>query len=202
MKSRRMLSPNYLLNKNNKINIEMSSIFKYLILPLLLFLAAGAIFFWILSPLWDGAQAAIELKKENENNLVKRKKLTENLDRLIGQYNERVNDFSSLGKAVPAGQNIPEILVVLEALASENGLTFSGIDFKPKESKIVGIKALSMDIRLKGSYPDFQKYIVSMEKSLRLFDVMSVSFNGISPGQFQINPNNLDFNLLVNAYYQ
>ena len=180
----------------------MSIIFKYLILPLVLFLAAGAISFWILSPLWDGAKAAIDLKKENENNLIQRKKLTENLNRLISQYNERVNDFSSLGKAVPVGQNIPEILVILETLASENGLIFSGVDFRSQNSKIAGIKALSMDIRLKGSYPAFQKYVGAMEKSLRLFDVTNISFNGISPGQSQTNPNNLDFNLLVNAYYQ
>ena len=180
----------------------MSNIFKHFILPLVLFLAAGAIFFWILSPLWDGAQVAVALKKENENNLAQRKKLTENLNHLISQYNERVNDFASLGKAVPVGQNIPEILVALEALASENGLTFSGVDFKPRESKIMGIKVLSMYIRLKGPYPAFQKYIGAMEKSLRLFDVVGVSFSGISPGQSQANPNNLDFNLLVNAYYQ
>ena len=180
----------------------MPNLFKYLILPLVLFFAAGAIFFWLVSPLWDGAKAAIELKKENENNLAQRKKIAANVGRLISQYNKRVNDFSSLGKAIPTGQNIPEILVTLEAMASENGLTFSGVDFKSKESKIAGIKVLLMDIRVKGSYSAFQKYIASLEKSLRLFDVASVSFTGTAPGQLQTNSNNLDFNLLVNAYYQ
>lgn len=180
----------------------MSNIFKYVILPLVLFLAAGAIFFWVLSPLWDGARAALAVKQENENNLAQRKKLAADLNHLIGQYNERVNDFASLSKAVPAGQNIPEILVALEDLASESGLTFSGVDFKPKDSKVADINTLSMNIRLKGSYPAFQKYIGAMEKSLRLFNVTNVSFNGISPGQAQANPNSLDFNLLVNTYYQ
>ncbi len=180
----------------------MPNLFKYIILPLVLFLAAAVIFLWILAPLWDGAQAVIELKKGNENNLIQRKKLTANLNHLVDQYNERINDFSSLSKAIPAGQNIPEVLVALEALASENGLIFSSVDFKPKESKIAGVKVLLMDIRLKGSYPAFQKYIEAMEKSLRLFDIAGISFNGIAPGQLQSNPNNLDFNLLVNAYYQ
>ena len=180
----------------------MPNLFKYLVFPIILFIAAAAITFWILLPLWHSAQAALELKKENENNLAQREKLTANLERLIGQYNERASDLTSFSKAIPQGQNIPELLVNLEALASENGLIFSGVNFKPKDLKAPNIKTLIMEVKVKGSYPAFQSYLKAMEKSLRLFDVTSVSFNGVAPGQANINLNNLEFNLLVNTYYQ
>lgn len=195
----RALIPNYLLKNNNT---EMPNLFKYLVLPLILFIAAVAIIFWILLPLWASTQAALELKKENENNLAQREKLTANLERLIGQYNERANDLASFSKAIPAGQNIPELLINLEALASENGLIFSGVSFKPKDFKASNVKTLIMEIKVKGSYSAFQNYLKAMEKSLRFFDVTSISFNGVAPGQANVNLNNLEFNLSVNTYYQ
>src|SRR3989344_842480 len=119
-----------------------SNLFKYLILPFILFFAALAIGFWILWPLYGDIGAALELKKQNQDNLTQRKKLTENLQRLISQYNERSDDIASLNKAIPNGQNIPELLVNLEALASESGLIFESINFKPKDLKAKGIKTL------------------------------------------------------------
>ncbi|MDP3004213.1 MAG: type 4a pilus biogenesis protein PilO [Candidatus Azambacteria bacterium] len=180
----------------------MPNLFKYFILPLILFIAAAAIIFWVLLPLWQSAQAALELKKGNEDNLAQRQKLTVNLELLIGQYNKRAGDLASFGKAIPVGQNIPELLINLEALASENGLIFSGVNFKPKDLNAPNVKTLIMEVNVKGSYPAFQNYLKAMEKSLRLFDVTSVSFNGVAPGQTSINLNNLEFNLSVNTYYQ
>lgn len=180
----------------------MSNLFKYLIFPVILFIVVIAIIFWILLPLWNDAQIAIGLRNDNANNLAQRQKLSANLERLIGQYNERSADLALFGKAIPTGQNTSELLVGLEALASESGLVFTSVNFKPKDLKNPSIKTLGMEIRLKGSYAAFQNYLKNMEKSLRLFDVSSISFNGVAPGQTGVNPNNLDFNLSVNTYYQ
>ena len=180
----------------------MQSLFKYFILPLLLFFAVVAFAFWVLLPAWNSAQAALELKKANAENLAQRKQLTASLEKLISQYGARTADFNYFSKAIPTGQDIPGLLVGLEALASENGMIFSGVNFKPKDLKSPGIKTLTMEIKAKGSYPAFQNYLRAMEKSLRLFDVVSVSFSGISPGQTGANANNLEFNLSVNTYYQ
>lgn len=180
----------------------MTNIFKHLILPIILMLASAAIVFWVLLPLWQSAQAALELKKGNEDNLAQRQKLTANLENLIAQYNGRANDLVSFKKAIPAGQNIPELLINLEALASENGMIFSSVNFKPKTLNTSNIKTLVMEIKIKGSYSDFQNYLKAVEKSLRLFDVTNVSFTGVAPGQTNVNLNDIDFNLTVNTYYQ
>ena len=177
------------------------NLFKYFILPFILFFAAIAVGFWVLWPLYGDIQSAILLREQNRDNLIQRKKLTENLERLISQYNERSSDISSLSKAIPNGQNVPELLVNLEAIASESGLVFKGVNFKPKDLKAPGIKTLIAEIRVTGSYPDFLNYLKAMEKSLRIFDVANISFSGVSPGQTSARTDNLNFNLTVNTYY-
>ncbi len=178
------------------------SIIKYVIIPVVLFAASLAIIFWVLLPLWDDSQAALEVKKENEANLVERQKLSANLSKLVGQYNSRANDMALFGKSIPADQNTPELLVNLEAIASENNLVFEGVEFKSQESKIAGVKILSMNLKLKGSYPAFVNYLKAVETSLRLFDVVAASFNGISSGQTKANANELEFTVKINTYYQ
>src|SRR3989338_10248389 len=177
------------------------NLLKYFILPLILFSAAFVISFWILWPLYGDITAAMQLREQNQDNLMQRKKLTENLERLISQYNERSGDIASLNKAIPNGQNIPELLVNLEAIASESGLIFENVNFKPKDLKAPGIKTLTMDINVKGSYPDFLNYLKALEKSLRIFDVTIVSFSGISPGQANVKIGNTGFSLKINTYY-
>ena len=179
-----------------------SNIFKYLILPFILFFTALTIGFWVLVPFYGYTKDALEVKKQNEDNLAERKKLTVNLERLISQYNERSGDIASFIKAIPTGQNIPELIINLEALASENGLIFSGVNFKPKDFKGSNIKTLVMEIKIKGSYPNFQNYLRATEKSLRIFDVVSISFVGVTPGQIGARTDNLEFSLIINTYYQ
>lgn len=180
----------------------MSNIFKYLILPIVLFVSSLALIFWILLPLYNDIAAAALVKKQNEDNLKDRVELSANLERLVNQYNERLTDIELFNKAIPEGQNIPELLVGLEDLASGSGLTFASVNFKTKDLKAPGFKTLIMEIKVKGSYPNFKNYLQNLEKSLRIFDVMSVSFSGIGLGQIGTNLNNLEFNLLVNTYYQ
>lgn len=180
----------------------MSNIFKYLILPIVLFFSALALVLWVLLPMYNDIGAATEVKKQNEDNLKDRIELSANLERLVNQYNERLTGIESFSKVIPEGQNIPELLVGLEDMASGSGLAFASVNFKTKDLKVPGFKTLVMEIKVKGSYPNFKNYLQNLEKSLRIFDVMSVSFSGIGPGQIGANLNNLEFNLLVNTYYQ
>lgn len=180
----------------------MSNIFKYFIIPIILFFSALALGFWVLWPIYNDIKVAIELKKQNENNLSNRLILSANLERLINQYNERLTDIETFSKIVPDGENIPELLVSLEDLASRSGLAFTSVNFKTEDFKTPGFKTLTMEIKVKGSYLAFKNYLDNMEKSLRIFDITLVSFNGVGPGQSNVNLNNLDFNLLVNTYYQ
>jgi Tfp pilus assembly protein PilO len=178
------------------------SLLKYLIIPIVLFLASVLIIFWVLLPMYRDVQVALAVRQQNLDNLAQRKKLSANLAKLIGQYNEKAAEVATFEKAIPVGQNTPELLVNLEALASESGLIFSGVNFRQKDLKATGIKTLAMEVKLKGSYPALLNYLKAVEKSLRLFDTASASFIGIGPGQQGANPNQLEFNLTINTYFQ
>lgn len=178
------------------------NLLKYVILPLVLFLAAIAVSFWILLPIYNDAQAALLVREQNQQNLIERKKLTANLNNLIGQYNEKSADIASFERAIPTGQNMAELLVNLESLASESGITFSGVNFKIKDFKAAGFKTLIMELKLKGSYPALLNYLKAAEKSLRLFDVTALSFSGVGPGQLGAKTDALEFNVVINTYFQ
>ena len=180
----------------------MLNIFKYFIIPIILFSSALASSYWVLWPLYNDIKVALELKKQNENNLSDRLVLSANLRHLVNQYNERLTDIETFSKVVPEGENVPELLVSLEDLASTSGLAFISVNFKTEDSNNPEFKTLIMEIKVKGSYLAFKNYLQSLEKSLRIFDVTLVSFSGIGPGQSNVNLNNLDFNLLVKTYYQ
>lgn len=180
----------------------MLNIFKYFVVPIILFFSALASGYWVLWPIYNDVKVALELKKQNENNLSDRLLLSANLERLVNQYNERFTDIETFSKVVPEGENIPELLVGLEDLASRSGLAFISVNFKTEDFKTSEFKTLIMEIKVKGSYLAFKNYLQSLEKSLRIFDVTLVSFTGVGPGQINVNLNNLDFNLLVKTYYQ
>ena len=57
-------------------------------------------------------------------------------------------------------------------------------------------------VGLNGSYLNFQNYLKAMENSLRIFDVVGISFSGVGPGQIGARTDNLEFNLIVNTYFQ
>lgn len=181
-----------------------TDILKYVVVPVILFFVTLLMVFWVLMPLYGYIETALDVKSQNEAILVQRKNLATNLNRLIKQYNDRSADNVSFAKAIPAGQNLPELLVNLEAMASENNMTFSGVDFKQKDFKKEGIKTLILNLRLKGSYLAFQNYLKAAEQSLRIFDVANVSFNGAGgSGQAGVKTSgDLDFNLTINTYFQ
>lgn len=180
----------------------MIKLFKYFIIPIILFFSIPALGFWVLWPLYGDIKVALELKKQNMGNLNDRLILSENLDRLVSKYNERLADIEAFSKVVPEGENIPELLVGLEDLASRSGLTFISVNFKTEDFKEEKFKTLIMELKVKGSYLAFRNYLQNLEHSLRIFDVTSISFSGVGPGQSNVNLDSLDFNLLVNTYYQ
>lgn len=177
--------------------------FKYLILPLGLFLASIAVIFWVLLPLYQDTQAALAVKAQNLENLAQRQKLTANLAGLIEQYNGRAADIANFNKVIPSGQNIPELLANLEALAIENNLFLSGVEFKPKDLRVITtIKPLVIELKVVGSYPSFQGYLRAVEKNLRFFDAAAISFSGVAPGQTGAKIDQLEFNVTINTYFQ
>ncbi len=192
-------------------------ILKYLILPLILILVSVAIFWWFDLDVWGNIQTARDVIVKNKEALVQRQLLAENLKKLSDQYKEHITDVAKINQIVPTGPEIPNLLVMLEALAGENSLIFQGVDFSLIKPVIgpaaaqaanvpAGLQIVQMGVKLKGSYPgsylNFLNYLKAIENNIRLFDTSNVTFN-VPPTQKPGQPvPDIEYSLIINAYYQ
>lgn len=189
-------------------------IFKYLILPLILILIAGAIFWWFVLDIWGNIQTAWDVIEKNQKVLVERQHLAENLKKLVAQYQERIQDVAKINQIVPSDPAIADLLVMLESLASENALQFTGVDFNlirpvggPAASQIAnvtpaGLQVVQISAKVKGSYVNFLNYLKTIETNIRLLDTASVTFNVPPPAAGVFTAGSIEFLLVINAYYQ
>jgi len=115
---------------------------------------------------------------------------------------------------LPQRQEIPELIVQLEALASENGLILESLDIKEKKratetnekkaavsSQISSqINILEISLALSGSYPAFKGFLEALEYNVRIMDVQKIEFS-FKKGQEE-GAAFLGFNLDLLVYYQ
>lgn len=126
---------------------------------------------------------AIELEKQVINKL---NSINQVLDSQKG-------NVERLGQAIPNSESKPELLSIMENLASQNGLSLNSINIEPKSDSSsrsnirvgdlvangVSIKALKVDVQMSGAYSSFKTWLEDIEKNLRITDVVKITF-GIS----------------------
>lgn len=185
-----------------------TNIINYLIIPIVVLLMGIFGIFNFISPLWSDIQVSQALKADLLNQAEFKEKLAKNLENLASQYKNRRSDIEKVNQIVPQGQDFPSILVMLEALASENGLIFKNVGISRGSSAVVdsgsakkSLQSSSVTLSLTGSYQDFKNYLKELEKNLRIFDIQSIGFFGSTLSTAQAL-NAIDFGLTLDVYYQ
>jgi len=80
---------------------------------------------------------------------------------------------------LPMGEDVPDILVQIDAAARAHGMAVSSIDtlVDPKKVSPAGRKTVSIAVNLSGGlHEQFKGFLADIERSQRLFDVQSVLF--------------------------
>ena len=152
--------------------------------------------------------------KFNETQSLKMK-----LADLEKKYNGMASEADKVAKAVPAEQDISGLLVQAKELASQNGLILQDVNFSAVEAKknqnpaasaapnipatgqgAPGIKILTVDLSLNGSYASLQNFIKSIENNLRIMDIMTIDFNMQKAEAGALA--NQDFKISLNTYFR
>lgn len=162
------------------------------LLPFLFILVAIGIGFFYLKPCYkeiDSLRSQVANKREivnlKQRSIEKVKEFKTNYNLIEEEKKKKV--FYIL----PTAPEIPNLLVQLEALASENGMMFEDVTFteselknatkkgsKEKESeKKGGLKELTVDIKLSGRYEAFRNYLKALEQNIRIIDIVSIDFS-------------------------
>ncbi len=132
------------------------------------------------------------------------------IDKLSNGSSSFFKDIQNISLVLPSGTDVPQVMVQVEALASENGLILSNIDFGSKPIKKLeeqsatsanqknpAYQVFPISFRVSGPYQSFKNFIQSVEQNLRLLDVVSIGF--VSP---QKETDIVDFSVQAQAYYQ
>src|SRR3989338_10022709 len=160
------------------------------LLALIIFVAAVGLITW--QYLLPEFGVVFDLREEFnvwEKKLNETQSLREKLADLEKKYNGMASEADKVAEAVPAEQDISGLLVQVEELASRNGLILQDVNFSVVEAKknqspaasaapnipatgqgAPGIKILTVDLSLNGSYASLQNFIKSIENNLRIMD--------------------------------
>lgn len=164
-------------------------------------------------------QDILGLKKEIETQ---KKEFSENqarldrVEKLAQSYEENKENLKKISYILPPSEDIPNLIVQLEALALEGGLVLENIKFKMPQEEGTSSRAeaerirqeegavskeyqtLTVNLKLIGTYLAFKNFLKAVEDNIRLIDIVSIGFSPESKEESRI----LKIDLDINTYYQ
>lgn len=153
------------------------------IVSLLIIMGGVLILLGLVWPALIDLQAAKKEREQKKEEKIAKENLVERIKILASQFDSLPSaSVEKLRRVMPTKQNIPDVLIQLENMASESNLILDGIDFTPvkaqtAEGGVSRAKSLMANLVLKGDYPAFSRWLNLFESNLRLFDIRLVEFN-------------------------
>jgi Tfp pilus assembly protein PilO len=167
-------------------------------LSAILIIVAGFIFFGLSWPLYDNIKALKIAIADREGQYKDRKEIIDMISKLTQDYKDHSADISRFSIIVPKEKDSAELVSMVQAMASQNGLQLNSlkllqpIDNQGKDSYYTE----GIDMNLVGNYPSLKSFLYSVEKNIRILDVQAITGSPVAP-----NSNLINFNVKVNAYY-
>lgn len=144
--------------------------------------------------------------KTAENELVVLRQKNEKLSEILSEIKTLESNAEAVRIALPAADDVPTLIMQLEQIAKQSGLTVQHLGFgegaKPsseaEEAKSGGgAKKVSATAVVSGSYASLQTFLKNLEESSRVVNVTNFRF---SPGQ-KGEEAGLSITLGVEAFY-
>ncbi|MDO8558466.1 MAG: type 4a pilus biogenesis protein PilO [bacterium] len=174
----------------------------------LLSLGTIAVVVWLVLPEYRGLGEAKVARTQAEEALQEKQLLVSKIKNLEAQYREVEDVASKVAQIFPPMPDIPNLLVEIPEIASQNGMTLDDISFNVSEtaldattrSKTQGslpYQTMQASISVTGSYEALDGFLKALEKELRIIDVWALQFSVPSGEGSQL----FTFNLSVRMYY-
>ncbi len=136
----------------------------------------------LVRPIVSQAQLQEETLSELENSVDLRERYLDEITTYINESKKiSTRDTQRLASLIPEEKDIPGLLVQFEYLALENGFILGSVVLNPElkaEEDTGSISRLGVTLTLtEGSYETLKQFLDDIETNLRLFDVISISFD-------------------------
>jgi Tfp pilus assembly protein PilO len=137
--------------------------------------AAGILFFVLVMPAYDGVSARRAAVSERTQLLAERTEIVNKLASLKQQAAARAGDIEQFSYVVPATKDAPDLVAMIQALTSENGLELNGLSMGANQKDEGAAYAIqSLDLTVSGGYTAFRSFIDNLEKNIRIIDIDSI----------------------------
>lgn len=164
------------------------------IIILILIFAFVVVLFLLDLPAYDNVNLLRGEVKQYKEFLKAKEELAVKVNQLKQVYESRKDELDRVSYVLPTGRDIPNLIVQLEALASENGLILEQLNFiEPKKSTLIteaedgnpateletakGYKTLGISLSVSGSYQAFGSFLQALELNIHLMDIKSIDFS-------------------------
>jgi hypothetical protein len=195
-----------------------------LFLPTLLIILAGVIFFWYIDPTYASITALRAQESQYDEALSKARDLQAIRDQLLARYNTfSQTDLERLQKLLPDHIDNVRLILDLDSMASKYGMRVRDVSIDTTGSGVTATKVVAaaggsvggsaaapasqqlgpssqpyesviLSFSVSGTYDTFRQYLSDLEKSLRLSDVIGVSFVPTDAGIY-------DFTVHLKTYW-
>ncbi len=155
-----------------------------------LILALMVLVVWLVA--WPAGRGVVGLRKEaalKKTSIGLERAVIEKLNSINNVLAEQKSNVERLEQAIPDSELKPELISIMENLASQNGLNLVSVNVAsvPDESgartnrgrEVTArdtIGRLKIDINTSGNYASFKSWLTAVERSLRIIDVNEITF--------------------------
>lgn len=144
---------------------------------------------------WFGVKPAAGGIFDLRGRIEAKKETTRLQEEAVGKLNSASQLLSSnqeaiarLEQALPGNVQLPELIAVMDNLASQNGLALGELDIvlpreetrargEVTESAEAAVKTVKLNFKANGTYSAFKSWLKAVENNLLLLDVGRISFN-------------------------
>lgn len=179
-----------------------------------LFLAGGLILWFLAFPIYAGkgenilgVDSVLQIKKELEQKQ-QELSLAKDLQKRAGFENENFSNISNETKSqidqmIPASIDIPRLFNNISVMAAKSGISLDDITYSkyPSPDNLSQLSAYKINLALSGDYVKLKTFLKSLETSLQLYRISSVSFTSKeSSDTTNQDDKGQKFNVIFDAY--
>lgn len=163
---------------------------------LVLILLALGLFFTITSPQWENVKTLQASARDYQNVIQNVERIAETRDRLLVNY-EAIpkKEIDRLAKILPDDVNAVELAVDLDTIAARHGISIKNVQIDSSTNANAALIVLpeydkpydkiAVSFSFISNYANFTRFLADLEKSLRIMDVKSASFNTEETGLYE-----------------
>ena len=174
------------------------------LLPVLFLVIAASIFFGYIDPAYSRIQELRTEESEFNEALTRSRELQQVRDQLLSRYNVIApQSIARLEKLLPDNIDNVRLILDMDSIAARYGMRTRNVQLQSGDGRAsagqIGqderaYQSVVLSFSVSGSYDNFRAFIADLERSLRLVDVVNISFTPTESGVY-------DYAVSVKTYW-